>query len=107
MEFIYITKRYLDFFLVHLKKKSSKPSHLHSYTTRRFYSRGSRSAVGSASTLRVRGPISIPGPVTYIVSSSADTKRVVVSYWRKYVHEVLVNRLGGLFLPGVSVVIPT
>ena len=28
----------------------------------------------------------------------------VVSYWRKYVHEVLVNRLGGLGLPRKSVV---
>ena len=26
------------------------------------------------------------------------------SYWRKYVHEVLVNRLGGLSLPRKSVV---
>ena len=26
-------------------------------------------------------------------------RRVVVSYWQKYVHEVLVNRLGGLSLP--------
>ena len=32
------------------------------------------------------------------------TKRAVVSYWRKYVHEVLVNRLGGLSLPRKSVV---
>ena len=29
---------------------------------------------------------------------------LVVSYWRKYVHEVLVNRLGGLSLPRESVV---
>ena len=28
----------------------------------------------------------------------------VVSYWRKYVHEVLVNRLGGLSVPRKSVV---
>ena len=27
-----------------------------------------------------------------------------MSYWRKYVHEVLVNRLGGLSLPRKSVV---
>ena len=32
------------------------------------------------------------------VSPSADSRREVVSYWRKYVHEVLVNRLGGLSL---------
>ena len=30
-------------------------------------------------------------------------RRAVVSYWRKYVHEVLVNRLGGLSLPRKSV----
>ena len=31
-------------------------------------------------------------------------QEAVVSYWRKYVHEVLVNRLGGLSLPRKSVV---
>ena len=35
---------------------------------------------------------------------SAFSRRAVVSYWRKYVHEVLVNRLGGLSLPKKSVV---
>ena len=38
------------------------------------------------------------------VSPSAFSKRAVVSYWRKYVHKVLVNRLGGLSLPRKSVV---
>ena len=38
------------------------------------------------------------------VSPSALSRRAVVSYWRKYVHEVLVNRLGGLSLPRKSVV---
>ena len=38
------------------------------------------------------------------VSPSAESRRVVVSYWRKYVHEVLVYRLGGLSLPRKSVV---
>ena len=38
------------------------------------------------------------------VSPSADSRRAVVSYWRKYVHKVLVNRLGGLSLPRKSVV---
>ena len=38
------------------------------------------------------------------VSPSADSRKAVVSYWRKYVHEVLVNRLGGLSLPRKSVV---
>ena len=37
------------------------------------------------------------------VSPSADSRRAVVSYWRKYVHEVLVNRLG-LSPPRKSVV---
>ena len=47
---------------------------------------------------------SIPGLATYFVSASAFSRRAVVSYWRKYVHEVLVNRLGGLSLPRKSVV---
>ena len=38
------------------------------------------------------------------VSPSAFSRRAVVSYWRKYVHEVLVNRLGVLSLPRKSVV---
>ena len=38
------------------------------------------------------------------VSPSAFSRRAVVSYWRKYVHEILVNRLGGLSLPRKSVV---
>ena len=38
------------------------------------------------------------------VSPSTDSRRAVVSYWRKYVHEVLVNHLGGLSLPRKSVV---
>ena len=41
------------------------------------------------------------------VSPSAFSRRAVVSYWRKYVHEVLVNRLGGLSLPRKSVVMLT
>ena len=38
------------------------------------------------------------------VSPSAFSRRAVVSYWRKYVYEGLVNRLGGLSLPRKSVV---
>ena len=38
------------------------------------------------------------------ISKSSGSRRPVVSYWRKYVHEVLVNRLGGLSLPRKSVV---
>ena len=44
---------------------------------------------------------SIPDLATY-VSPPADSRGTVVSYWRKYVHEVLVNRLGGLSLPRKS-----
>ena len=47
---------------------------------------------------------SIPGLAHTFVSPSAFSRRAVVSYWRKYVHEVLVNRLGGLSLPRKSVV---
>ena len=39
-----------------------------------------------------------------ILPPSAFSRRAVVSYWRKYVHEVLVNRLGGLSPPRKSVV---
>ena len=49
-------------------------------------------------------PGSIPGLASYFCSPSAFSRRAVVSYWRKYVHEVLVNRLGGLSLPRKSVV---
>ena len=38
------------------------------------------------------------------VSASADSRGAVVSYWRKYVYEVLVSRIGGLGLPRKSVV---
>ena len=37
-------------------------------------------------------------------SSTQLSRRAVVSYWRMYVHEVLVNCLGGLSLPRKSVV---
>ena len=47
--------------------------------------------------------ISLWMPHTF-VSSSADSGGAFVSYWRKYVQEVLVNRLGGLSLPRKSVV---
>ena len=43
-------------------------------------------------------------PTYTFVSPSAFSRRAVVSYWRKYLHEVLVNRLGGLSLPRKSVV---
>ena len=47
---------------------------------------------------------SIPGLATYFRFSFHFFKKAVVSYWRKYVHEVLVNGLGGLSLPRKSVV---
>ena len=47
---------------------------------------------------------SIPGTAHFLVSPSADSRMAVVSYWRKCVHEVLVNRLGGLSLPTKKVV---
>ena len=46
---------------------------------------------------------SVPGLATYFFPPSAFSRRAVVSYWRKYVHEVLVNRLGGVSLPRKSV----
>ena len=45
---------------------------------------------------------SIPGLATYF--RSTFSRRAVVSYWGKYVHKVLVNRLGGISLPRKSVV---
>ena len=45
-----------------------------------------------------------PGLATYFRFSFRFFKRAVVSYWQKYVHEVLVNRLGGISLPRKSVV---
>ena len=50
---------------------------------------------------------SIPGLTTYFLFCFRFSRRAVVSYWRKYVHEVLVNRLGGLSLPRKSVVMLT
>ena len=47
---------------------------------------------------------SIPGLATYFRSPSAFSRRAVVSCWQKYVHQVLVNHLGGLSLPRKSVV---
>ena len=47
-----------------------------------------------------RSPV---GPQTF-VPPSADSRRAVVSYWRKYEHEVLVNPLGDQSHPRKSVV---
>ena len=50
---------------------------------------------------------SIPNPATYFRFSSPGSRRAVVSYWRYYVHEVIVKRLGGLSLPRKGVVMLT
>ena len=42
---------------------------------------------------------SLPCPAIYFVSPSTDSRRDVFSYWRKYVHLVLVHCIGGLRLP--------
>ena len=66
---------------------------------------GPRSAIGRAPDLLVRGP-GFDTQSGNILSFFLPlfSRRTVVSYWRKYVHEVLVNRLGGLSLPRKSVV---
>ena len=74
----------------------STSTHTHTHTP----SARPRSTVGGAQRCWVRYSV---WPHTF-VSPSADSKGEVVSYWRKYVHEVLVNRLGGLSLPRKSVV---
>ena len=56
-----------------------------------------RSAIG-------RAPDRYPVWQHTYVSPSAFSRTAVASYWRKYVHEVLVNCLGGLSLPRKSVV---
>ena len=65
-----------------------------------FFLAGPPSAIGRTQGSWVRYPV---WQHTF-VSPSAFSRRAVVSYWRKYVHEVLVNRLGGLSLPRKSVV---
>ena len=75
------------------------------YFTIRLFSKYTRSSVCSASDSRARGPRfdNRCRPHTF-ASPSADSRKAVVSYWRKYVHEVLVNRLRDLSLPRKSVV---
>ena len=66
---------------------------------------GPRSAIGRAPDSLSQGSwVRYPVWQHTFVSPSAFSRRAVVSYWRKYVHEVLVNRLGGLSLPRISVV---
>ena len=59
---------------------------------------------GWSSGAIVLSKLPVPERPTKLVLPSAFSRRAVVSYWRKYVHEVLVNRLGGLSLPRKSVV---
>ena len=59
---------------------------------------GPRSAVGSASDSRARGP-GFDTQSCHILSFLFPLTSPVVSHWQKYAHEVLVNRLGGLSLP--------
>ena len=57
-------------------------------------------AVGSPSDSKARGPTLgqyLVRPHTF-VSPYPDSRKAVVSYWRKYVHKVLVNHLESLNL---------
>ena len=65
---------------------------------------GPCSAVGRAFDSEVRDPGFDTRSGHILVSPSADSRRAVVIYWRKYVHEVLANRSGGLSLPRKSVI---
>ena len=61
---------------------------------------GPHSAVGRAPDSQVRGPgFDIRSGHILSFSPSADSRGAVVSHWRKYVPDVLVNRLGGLSMP--------
>ena len=66
---------------------------------------GPRSAVGSASDSRARGPgfDTRSGHILPFLLPLIQEGQLSVTGWRKYVHEVLVNRLGGLSLPRKSV----
>ena len=60
---------------------------------------GPRSAVGRAPDSLSQGSwVRYTAWQHTFVSPSADLRGAVVSYWRKYVHGVLVNRLGGLLV---------
>ena len=60
-------------------------------------------SVGPLTLLSQRSWVLYPVWPHTFVSPSADSRGTVVSYWRKYVHEVLVNRSGDLNLPRKSV----
>ena len=51
-----------------------------------------------------RSQVRYPVQPHSFISPPPDSSRAVVSYSRKYVHKVLVNRLGGISLPRKSMV---
>ena len=69
-----------------------------------FFKSMAPSAIGRPLTRKSGDVGLIPGLAAYFRFSFRFLRRTVVSYWRKYVHEVLANRLGGLTLPRKSVV---
>ena len=62
------------------------------------------SAIGRAPLVSQGSWVRYPVWHHTFVSPSTFSRRAVISYWRKYVHKVLVNRLGGLSLPRKSVI---
>ena len=62
------------------------------------------STFGSASDSSQGSRVQYPARPHTFVSPSAVSRRAVVSYWQRCVHEILVNRLGGLSPPKKSVV---
>ena len=83
--------------IYHFQYRKSPLSQICSYGIARPHS-----AVSRAPDSEVRGWYPV-WPHTF-VSPSVDSRGAVVSCWRKYVHKVLVNRLGGLSLPRKRVV---
>ena len=81
-----------------------KSSPLVLYFQANFLSIGAARVTQSRLTQEPDVPARNPVRPHFFVSPFADLRRAAVSYWRKYVHEVLVNRLGGLSLPRKSVV---
>ena len=51
----------------------------------------------------MRRCVKVPSPATYFCFPSAASTRTLVSYWRMYMHVVLVYRSGGLDLSWNSV----
>ena len=65
---------------------------------------GPRRAIGRAPDSCQRSLVRYLVWTHTFVSPLTDSRKAVVSYWRKCVHKVLVSRLGGLRLPRKSVV---